>query len=398
MSSRYLLVIGAVLLVAAVVAGFYGRSWLSAQASGLLVMSSVLEAPVLSPAGELLTSEPVVEDRVVATAPTTLVRPPGGKPRPTIVFMNGAVPAGRDESAVVQLAEGLARAGYRVYVPDLPGLRSGEITPQTLDSAVAVAGAAAKDPRASEGRVALVGVSVGASLALLAAHEPELRGRVSVVAGLAPYADLREVLRLATTETYSSGGETFDYEVPDYLRLVAARSMAAILPEEKDGEAVLSLLPDTEHYSPPEDDVPDPLAALPAFRAVSEGELAPGTLAAIELLVNEDPERFDRLYDELPPETLEQARELSPAYIAGRIAVPVELVSPPRDRYFPVAGSRELARAVPEGRLTITPALEHAEVVPSLDDVPAILELNGFLVRTLREARIDEAPGEPAQR
>lgn len=389
--ARYVLVAGAVLLVAAAVAGFANRSWISAQLSGVAVLSIVLEAPLFSRTSEFVTAEPRAEERRVSGVPATIVRPRGEGPHPTVVFMNGATPAGRDEPAVGLLAEGLARSGYAVYVPDLPGLRSGEITDRTLSSAVEVSAEAAEEPDTAGGRVSLVGVSVGASIALLAAGEPELEGRVPIVAGLAPYADLREVLRLATTGTYRAGERTFDYEVPDYLRLVAARSLAAMLPPE-DGERLLAVLPETEHYSPPEEDTPDPLAALPALRVVAgDDELEPGTLEVIELLVNEDPGRFDRLYTDLSPRLQAEARALSPVSGARRLAVPVELVSPPRDRYFPVEGSRELVREAPEARLTVTPAISHAAPVPALDDVPALLRLNGFLVRTLREARL--APG-----
>jgi hypothetical protein len=55
------------------------------------------------------------------------------------------------------------------------------------------------------GRVGFIGVSVGASLALCAAEDGSLAGRVSAVAGIAPYADLEDVSLLATTGYVRTG-------------------------------------------------------------------------------------------------------------------------------------------------------------------------------------------------
>ena len=89
-------------------------------------------------------------------------------------------------------AQGLARAGFLVGVPDLPGLRLGEITPATTHALVRVALAVA-----GRGRVSFYGVSVGATLAL-ATESPGLAGRVRAVGGEAPWTDLEKVIRLAT--------------------------------------------------------------------------------------------------------------------------------------------------------------------------------------------------------
>lgn len=369
-------------------AAVVSHAWISAQWRAVVVLSTVLEAPALSPATGLATSEPRIEDRRVAGVPTTVVQPPGEGPWPALLFVNGSTPQGREEPVLQLLAEGLARAGYVVYVPDLPGLREGEISGETLDSTVEAATEIASGPHAKDGRVGFVGVSVGGSLALLAASEPALERRATVVAALAPYAELREVMRIATTQTYRDGGELHRHQTPDYLRLVAARSLAAMISSEEDSRALLAMLPEAEHYSPPEEETPDPLAALPAFRVVFGDDLGSEASAALDLLINEDPERFDRLYEQLEPRMREEARELSPVYASPE--APVELVSAPRDRYFPVPRMRDLTAEEPGARLTVTPAVSHSEPVPSFDEIPELLRLNGFVVRSLKEASSTE--------
>lgn len=361
--------------------------WISAQARAAVVLTSVLEPPVLTPAVGGLTGAPSVRDRQVAGVPTLVVRPEGEGPWPVLVFGNGAVPTGRHDPAVERLARGLARAGYLVYVPDVPGLRSGEISERTVSATVDVARAAAEDPEARDGRVGLVGVSVGGSLVLLAAQSPGLADRVSVVSVVAPYTDLKNVLRLATTGAYLNDGRSVRYRTPNYLRLITARSLVAQLPPGRDRAALLTLIPKIKYYYSAKDVSADPLAALPAFRAAYGGELSPQARSVLNLLINKDPGRFDELYAELPREMRSDIEELSPITGAGRIRAPVEIASAPRDLYFPVAGSEDLARRAPHARVTVTPALSHVMPRLSFDDILDFLRLDGFVVRSLRDAR-----------
>lgn len=383
----------AVAVLAALLVGLTVFYWstISAQARAVAVLSSVTDAPVLAPAVAGLTGEPVLKDGTVAGVPTLVARPAGEGPWPALVFGNGAVPPGSREPTVRRLAEGLARAGYVVYVPDVPGLRSGEISPETASATVSVARAVADHPDARDGRVGFVGVSVGASLTLLAARDADLRDRVSVVAAVAPYADLEDVLRLATTDTHRDGGRVLRYETPNYLRLIAARSLVSLLPSGEDREVLRRLLPRLENFYVLEDQSRDPLADLRAFLAASGEDIGPETRAVVELLINTDPERFDALYADLPARTRERVEDLSPVNGIERLAAPVEIATAPRDTYFPLAEQEELARKSPRVRLTVTPALDHALPALSLEDLPAFLKLNAWTVRSLREARTREA-------
>lgn len=380
---RSFLVTAGVLALAAAVAAVAAWPTVSAQYRAAVTLSAVVESPA-TPLFEGLTGEPSVSDERVAGVPTLVARPGGEGPHPAIVFMNGAVPPGREEPTVNDLAEGLARAGYAVYVPDVEGLRTGEISLETVSETVEVAREVSEEPETSGGQVGLVGVSVGASLALLAAADEDVGERVSVVAAVAPYTDLENVLRLATTETYPAEDGSFRFETPPYLRLLTARSLVTMLPEGEERAALLTLIPEIRHYYPPADEADEPLAALPAFAVVNEGDLDPETGSVLEVLTNDDPERFDELYADLPPRMRDEIQALSPVTGAARISAPVEVASAPRDRYFPVAESEELEAEVPEFTLTVTPAMDHAEPEPA--DIPGFLELNGFVVRSLREA------------
>jgi len=368
--------VSALLAVAVFLAIVYWP-WIDAQARAVVVLSSVLETPVLTPAVEVLTEEPHVEDTVFVGMPTLVAKPGGEGPWPALLFVNGTTPEGRELPEVQNLARGLARAGYFVVVPDLPGLRTDEITEETTSSTLKAALATADHPDARDGRVGLIGVSTGATLALLAAEDPEVGERVSVVAGMAPYTDIRTVLNIASTGYYKEGESYAPYEADPFLSYAIARSLVAALPSGEDRDKLRAELEEVDRRDL------DPLAGL---RARSTDDLGPEGRSVVELLANEEEERFDELYAALPPEIRAGMDRLSPLAGTEQLVAPVELASGPKDKYFPVSESFALSRIAPRQRVTVTEALGHSYLDPSLDDVPAFISLDGFVVRSLREA------------
>ncbi|HEX4747502.1 MAG TPA: hypothetical protein VFU99_11555 [Gaiellaceae bacterium] len=262
----------------------------------------------------------------IAGVDALVARPRWDSAAAVVVFANAATPHGVGEPAVGRFLGGLASAGFVAVAPELPRVRRGEVTPDTVDALVRVA-------EASGRRVALVGASTGAGLAILAASDPRLAERVTSVAAIAPFASLRAILRLGTTGHY--GDRPFD-TVP-LVGIAAARSL-------------LSSAPDDPGVPP--------------------------------LLANRDPDRFDALYAALAPETRALVEELSPLSRIHAVEAPVELASSPADPFFPVAESIALAEAGHDVRLTVTPALLH--VKPCLR--PGLVRLVGMLDRTLSRA------------
>ena len=372
--------IGALATILAALAALAYRSTVAAQADAVVVLSSVLETPALGWIVAHATDEPDVRDAVVGGVPTMVARPGGSGPWPAIVFVNGVTPLGRHEPRVQALAHGLARAGYLVLVPDPPGLAAGEVTPRTLAAIVAVAGDALARRDAAEEGVALVGVSVGASLALVAAANPALRERVSVVAGIAPYTDMVNVFRLATVDAYGAGGRLVPYETGSFLELVAARSLVASLPAGRERSELLAALPATSEVS---EDALDPVARL---RAADRRRLSTPARSIVALLSNRDPTRFDTLYGALPRSARAANVRLSPLAVAKRLRAPVEIASAPEDKYFPLAESRALARVAPDVRVTVTTTLAHAVPEPSPRGVADLFRFDAFVVRVLDRA------------
>lgn len=316
---------------------------------------------------------PHLHDDLIGGVPVTIVRPHGPPPWPALVFLNGATPDGRAHPMVLRLSLALARTGHLVFIPDLPGIAGGELSPATLAAAVGFTREAAAGAEVADRRIALAGVSIGASLALLTAADSGVEEHVSVVVGVAPYTDLARVMLLATTGTYRGEGGCFPYEVPPYLVVGLARSLAAMLPPTDASAALCNELR-----------VLDPDAADGfEFRERGFREAGDEAMTLFRLLSNRDPARFDELYDALPDEIRSTVEALSPVTVASRLQAPVEIATAPRDRYFPVAESRALAAASPNVRLTVTSLLAHATPQLSPRYLAELGRLNGFFVRSL---------------
>ena len=348
------------------------RDVLRAQLHAASVLGATLDLPGASLVARCA-NPPSTHEEVIAGVPVTIVRPAGRGPWPALVFMNGATPDGRTHPMVLRLSLALARTGQLVFIPDLPGVAGGELSPVTLATSVAFAQAAARTPDAAHNRVALAGVSIGGSLALLCAADPRAADHVSAVVCIAPYSSLEQVMLLATTGSYAFADGVRPYPVPPYLAVGLARSLAAMLPSTPAAAALCQELRGID---------PATAGAL-EFRAPAFAAAGTEALAVFELLSNRDPQRFGDLYAALPEHIRSTVADLSPLQHAASLRAPVEIATAPRDRYFPVAESRALVAASPRVRLTVTSLLAHATPRLSVRYLAELGRLNAFFVRAL---------------
>lgn len=154
-----------------------------------------------------------------------------GATRP-LVLVHGFAPEGKDEPRLRAAADLLARTGFAVAVPTVPGLTRGRLRPADVEPVVAALAA-------RPGPTTLVAVSVGAGPALLAAADPRVRERVRMIVVLGGYASAHELARYFLTGEFAylghHGHVTHDPEVvrafvatnADLLDASVARGLAA---------------------------------------------------------------------------------------------------------------------------------------------------------------------------
>jgi hypothetical protein len=199
---------------------------------------------------------------------------------------------------------------------------------------------------------------------------------VSVVAAVAPFADLRKLICLTTTGSYADADGFVRHDVTDLHRTVAARSLVAALPPSRDRERLLAELAGIEEQER------DPLQELPQRAPGLEGD----GRAVVALLANREPGRYDELYGALPPAVSRFIDELSPLRVGDAIQARVEVVVPPSDVYFPLAEAVALANALPTVRLTVTRTLDHTRPTASLTRLRDFAAFGRFVVRGLAAA------------
>jgi pimeloyl-ACP methyl ester carboxylesterase len=115
-----------------------------------------------------------------------------------LVLVHGYAPEGKDDPRLARAARLLARAGFDVVVPTLPGLTRGRLRPEDAEPVVA---ALASQP----GPWAMLSISIGAAPAFAAAADPRARERVAVLLALGPHGSAAETLRFWLTGQFAFG-------------------------------------------------------------------------------------------------------------------------------------------------------------------------------------------------
>lgn len=184
-------------------------------ASPLLTLAAalVVAAPVLHAGRALVLSaaflaEFLTDGRVAALSALTPApragavdgsadryRPGGPVAGTPLVLVHGLTPDGKDDPRLRRAARLLARVGFDVVVPTIPGLTRGRLRPE--DARPVIAALASRPTPAC-----LVSVSVGAAPAFLAAADPAVAGRVRVVLALGAHASALELIRFHLTGEY----------------------------------------------------------------------------------------------------------------------------------------------------------------------------------------------------
>lgn len=142
-----------------------------------------------------------------------IYRIPDNKKRAGIIVFLGVNPAPRDDDRVVNLGEGLARAGFVVMIPWSPHMIEDErIDASEPDNLVRafqyLRGLKYVDPT----KVGMGGFCVGASLAIVAASDPRISEDVNFVSSFGAYYDMRDLLTQISSKQsfYRETEETWD--------------------------------------------------------------------------------------------------------------------------------------------------------------------------------------------
>jgi len=262
--------------------------------------------------------------------------------RAALVAVPGAVPLAKDDPRLVAFATTLARAGFAVLAPEMPGFRQLRVHPSDKrDIADAFAWLVSRPELAPGGRAGLFAFSYAVGPALLAALENDIRDKVRLVVGLGGYHDLSRAMRFFTTGWFEHDGHWQRMAPDDTGKMVLLYASQPYLENGSDRGIVDRMVALRMR---------DPAADLSPLAA----ELSRPAQAVHALAANTDPARFDELLAQLPEAMRADLDRLNLArHDLKLLKARLFLVHGKNDNLIPWPESLALAAAVPEGQAEV---------------------------------------------
>jgi acetyl esterase/lipase len=156
-----------------------------------------------------------------------------------MLLVFGVNNVGRNHPAIVRVADGLARTGVAVLVPDSRTLLAGRLEVGEIDGVVRAFQALAARPEVDPARIGIVGFSVGGSLALLAAADARIADEIRWLNAFGAYADAAEYLASVAGHQYEdASGEAVDWLPSPIAREVYLGFLLDAVADEQDRAAL----------------------------------------------------------------------------------------------------------------------------------------------------------------
>lgn len=306
------------------------------------------------------------------------------RPSGAMLLVFGVNNLGRNHPAIERVADGLARTGVAVLVPDSQTLLEGRLEVGEIDGVVRAFQLLAARPEVDRERVGIVGFSVGGSLALLAAGDPRIAEQVQWVNAFGAFADASSYLAAVSAHAYrNADGAAVPWTPTPLAREVYLRFMLDQVDDEADREVLDGAF--TDQILAAERPRPDP-----ALRSSLETEPA---RAVHDLLTSPTLNGAEQGIDALPAGARSFIDAISPVRHLDDLRSDVHLMHEIQDHHVPFVESRALASALEPTELlaahTEFRLFDHVQP-DDLDLIAAAPELVKLLlhVRALMEATL----------
>ncbi len=267
-----------------------------------------------------------------------------GDEAPPIVLVHGAASQGKDDPRLVRLARSLAAADRLVFVPDLE-LKNRTFEGEDIERIVGSIEGLSEHPEASSKRVQVIGISYGASFALIAAADERVRDSIEQIAVFGAYFGLVGYIQAITTGISIVDGNHLEWQRPPGAEDLLRELTVEVAPAELRSALRRAL----------EDDAPQ--------------ELPPEGRRIYRFLANEDPERTYDLYQDLPDEMRDLLIRFSPSTTVENVQAPVIALHARNDPAVPYAESLRLTEALAEARLVTLERFSHVDLEGGLGEV-----------------------------
>ena len=152
--------------------------------------------------------------------PMRIWHPRSSGPAPAIILYQGASPAGENHEILNRLAQGLAKVGFKVFIPRLPRLKEVLIREETVERIIEIFLQVHKRQDILSDRITTIGFSFGGSLMVKACLDPRMNGLPSKVLSYGSYFDLEKTLKFVLTGECSHGGCSYSFDPHEWGSIV----------------------------------------------------------------------------------------------------------------------------------------------------------------------------------
>ena len=362
----------ALLVIAIIWSGLvYSKYGRPAYTSALVLPDMMVELPV-RPA-TWFTPTPIVDRTYIDYGSGRILadiyRPPDGERHAAMIFSMGAPPLGLEDSRLVKLAEAVARGGLVMVVPSSPRLHAELIELEEIDALVGIFEYLEEQPYVDPERIGYMGVSVGGSLALVAAADPRVAERVNYVVAFGAAYNAVDTLVAVGSRTVTYDGQEEDWEPRPHAIEVMALQLIVELSSRDDKRTLCKAFVD-----PGDRDLCGAGAGREAVSDLEIARLTPEGRAVYDLMTSGDPVVARELLEKLPAGAVERLEQLSPSRTIDRLQSEVFIIHDRGDEFIPYFESRRLRDALAgRGDVHFTEVSLFEHVRPRLTDGDVIV-------------------------
>lgn len=254
------------------------------------------------------------------------------KPMAGMIVTHGFTEKGKDDKRLQSMARRLARAGFVIMVPDLVQMKHFRLSLQDVDELSLCFDHLKNLKSVDSNKIGMMGFSFGTGPVLISMTRPEIRERVKFGVMFGGYYDLKRSLKYTLTGAYDAEGYSDRGDVTDKNdRWEFLLGNAALVNSDGTFEHVIQKKIDDMDYDIMQD----------AMWLTQE------QYNVITFIGNEDPERFDELYEQIPPSFKTWIDTLSLYHYSEQIQSKLLIGHSEGDRVVHYTESLSLAHNVP---------------------------------------------------
>ena len=232
----------------------------------------------------------------------------------------------------VRFAEGLARTGIVVMLPESTGLLAERLTFDEVDGLITSYDVLLSQPDVDPERVGFVGLSAAGGLSIVAAAQPSLRDRIRFVNSFGGYADASRLLLDVASRSIEVDGDVREWQPQERTIEVVAIALVDVFADPTDRDLLRRAFVDHQ-----------PVAAD------EWSALSPDGQRLRELLAGTNREQARADIRQLPPAARQRLQEISPVAYLDQLRAHVYLMHDTDDSFIPYTESRRLAAEAPPG-------------------------------------------------